>query len=110
MYLFESTTLLDQLDEILLGSEKDENLSSDSVNEIFRIMHTIKGSSAMMEFNTITHVAHKLEDLFYLIRRKQMMKIIFRSYFDLVLRVSDFLKEEVEQIRQVKSLPAKTIA
>jgi two-component system chemotaxis sensor kinase CheA len=54
MYLFESTTLLDQLDEILLQSEKAENLSSENVNEIFRIMHTIKGSSAMMEFDTIS--------------------------------------------------------
>ena len=100
MYLFESTTLLDQLDEILLGSEKDENLSSDSVNEIFRIMHTIKGSSAMMEFDTITHVSHKLEDLFYLIRENGIDEDYFQDLFDLVLRVSDFLKEEVEQIRQ----------
>jgi two-component system chemotaxis sensor kinase CheA len=100
MYLFESTTLLDQLDEILLGSEKDENLSQDSVNEIFRIMHTIKGSSAMMEFDTISHVSHKLEDLFYVIRDKGLNEDFFHELFDLVLRVSDFLKEEVEKIRQ----------
>ena len=100
MYLFESTTLLDQLDEILLRSEKDENLSQDSVNEIFRIMHTIKGSSAMMEFDTISHVSHKLEDLFYVIRDKGLNEDFFQELFDLVLRVSDFLKEEVEKIRQ----------
>lgn len=100
MYLFESTTLLDQLDEILLRSEKDENLAQDSVNEIFRIMHTIKGSSAMMEFDTISHVSHKLEDLFYVIRDKGLNEDFFQELFDLVLRVSDFLKEEVEKIRQ----------
>ncbi|HVI39790.1 MAG TPA: chemotaxis protein CheA [Anaerovoracaceae bacterium] len=100
MYLFESTTLLDQLDEILLQSEKDEILSSDNVNEIFRIMHTIKGSSAMMEFDTITHVSHKLEDLFYVIRDSGIDEDYFPELFDLVLRVSDFLKEEVDKIRQ----------
>ncbi len=100
MYLFESTTLLDQLDEILLQSEKDENLSSDNVNEIFRIMHTIKGSSAMMEFDTISHVSHKLEDLFYIIRDNGIDDEYFQELFDLVLGVSDFLKEEVEKIRQ----------
>lgn len=100
MYLFESTTLLDQLDEILLQSEKDENLSSDNVNEIFRIMHTIKGSSAMMEFDTISHVSHKLEDLFYVIRDNGIDDEYFKELFDLVLGVSDFLKEEVEKIRQ----------
>ncbi len=100
MYLFESTTLLDQLDEILLQSEQDENLSSDNVNEIFRIMHTIKGSSAMMEFDTISHVSHKLEDLFYVIRDNGIDENYFKELFDLVLRVSDFLKEEVETIQQ----------
>jgi two-component system chemotaxis sensor kinase CheA len=100
MYLFESTTLLDQLDDILLQSEKEENLSSDNVNEIFRIMHTIKGSSAMMEFNTISHVSHKLEDLFYVVRDNGIEEGYFQELFDLVLEVSDFLKEEVEKIRQ----------
>jgi len=100
MYLFESTTLLDQLDEILLQSEKDGNLSLDNVNEIFRIMHTIKGSSAMMEFDTITHVSHKLEDLFYVIRDNGIDEDYFKELFDLVLGVSDFLKEEVDQIRR----------
>ena len=97
MYLFESTT---QLDEILLQSEKDENLSLENVNEIFRIMHTIKGSSAMMEFDTISRVSHKLEDLFYVIRDNGIDQDYFQELFDLVLGVSDFLKEEVEKIRQ----------
>lgn len=104
MYLFESTTLLDQLDEILLQSEKDENLSSENVNEIFRIMHTIKGSSAMMEFDTISHVSHKLEDLFYVIRDNGIDDDFFHELFDLVLKVSDFLKEEVEKIQSNKKL------
>lgn len=99
MYLFESTTLLDQLDEILLQSEKAANLSTENVNEIFRIMHTIKGSSAMMEFDTISHVSHKLEDLFYIIRDNGLDDAYFQELFDLVLKVSDFLKEEVETIQ-----------
>ncbi|QOX63973.1 chemotaxis protein CheA [Anoxybacterium hadale] len=99
MYLFESTTLLDQLDEILLQSEKAANLSTENVNEIFRIMHTIKGSSAMMEFDTISLVSHKLEDLFYIIRDNGLDDAYFQELFDLVLRVSDFLKEEVETIQ-----------
>lgn len=104
MYLFESTTLLDQLDEILLESEKDENLSSENVNEIFRIMHTIKGSSAMMEFDSISHVSHKLEDLFYIVRDNGIDEDFFKELFDLVLRVSDFLKQEVDKIRNSQKL------
>lgn len=104
MYLFESTTLLEQLDEILLQSEKSGNLSSENVNEIFRIMHTIKGSSAMMDFNSITYVSHKLEDLFYVIRDNGLDEETFGDLFDLVLRVSDYLKEEVEKVQQHQEL------
>lgn len=47
-FIYETTSLLDQLDEIMLDSEKQKSLSEDSINEIFRIMHTTKGSAAMM--------------------------------------------------------------
>lgn len=50
MYLFETNSLLEQLDEVLLEAEKAGTFTTDDVNEIFRIMHTIKGSSAMMNF------------------------------------------------------------
>ena len=108
MYLFESTTLLDQLDEILLQSEKEENLSEENINEIFRIMHTIKGSSAMMEFDSISKVSHKLEDLFFIIRANGLDDDIFHELFDLVLRVSDFLKDEIEKVQQNKSLSTES--
>ena len=108
MYLFESTTLLEQLDDILLQSEKSENLSSENINEIFRIMHTIKGSSAMMEFDTITHVSHKLEDLFYVIREHGIDDEHFTRLFDLVLKVSDFLKEEVDKVQRNLALSEDT--
>lgn len=99
MYLFESSMLLDQLDEVLLQSEKNKSLSPDNINEIFRIMHTIKGSSAMMEFDALTYVSHKLEDLFYFIRDNGLDNHYFAETMDLVLEVSDFLKEEVGKIQ-----------
>ncbi|MDR2088180.1 MAG: chemotaxis protein CheA [Clostridiales Family XIII bacterium] len=105
LYLFESTTLLEQLDEILLQSEHDKNLSQDNINEIFRTMHTIKGSSAMMSFNIIAEVSHKLEDLFFIVRdRGGVDEDYFEVLFDLVLRVSDFLKTEVDKIQQGEAL------
>ena len=49
MYLYETNTLLEQLDELLIEAEKNEDFTTNDVNEIFRIMHTIKGSSAMID-------------------------------------------------------------
>lgn len=68
MYLYETNTLLEELDQILLGAEKSNEFNDEEINSIFRIMHTIKGSSAMMEYDKIAKVAHKVEDLFAFIR------------------------------------------
>ncbi|MEI8217047.1 MAG: chemotaxis protein CheA [Eubacteriales bacterium] len=110
MYLFESATLLEQLDEILLMSEKSMKLPQEDINEIFRIMHTIKGSSAMMEYNAISYTAHKLEDLFFIIRENGIRDTLFGELFDLVLKVSDFLKEEVEKIKNNEKLSVEDTA
>ena len=99
MYLYESSMLLDQLDDILLQAEKQNNLSSESINEIFRIMHTIKGSSAMMEFDLLCLVSHKLEDLFYYVRENGMEEQYIRDLMGIVLEGSDFLKKEIENIQ-----------
>ncbi|MEG1367314.1 MAG: Hpt domain-containing protein, partial [Oscillospiraceae bacterium] len=66
IFIYETTTLLEQLDEILLSSEKSKSMSDDSINEIFRIMHTIKGSSAMMGLTSVSELAHHMEDMFFL--------------------------------------------
>ncbi|NLP00425.1 MAG: hypothetical protein GX386_09070, partial [Clostridiaceae bacterium] len=44
MFLFETSQLIEQLEQQILSSEKSNNYTEDAINEIFRIMHTIKGS------------------------------------------------------------------
>ncbi len=100
-YLFEMNTLLEQVDEIVLSAEKNSSFSEDEVNEIFRIMHTFKGSSAMMEFNSLMTVAHRVEDLFFIIREKSMDVIpesLRPDLFDLIFQAIDFFRGEVEKI------------
>ena len=105
MYLFETNMLLTQLEDILLGREKHGDFDADSINEIFRIMHTIKGSSAMMEFESLTNVAHKIEDLFSYVRE---MGTVDDQYvaplFDLMFQSSDFLKSEIAHIENNEPL------
>ncbi|MBZ4668426.1 MAG: cheA2, partial [Defluviitaleaceae bacterium] len=73
--------------------------SQESVNEIFRIMHTIKGSSAMMLFNNISTLAHSMEDLFYYIREEKPKDIDYSVVSDLVLEGIDFIKIELQKIK-----------
>lgn len=61
MFLDESKDHLQNLNHILLDFEKDmENL--ETINEIFRIMHTLKGMSATMGFEKIAGLTHKIEN------------------------------------------------
>ena len=71
-YLYETNTLLEQLDSIVLAAEQADTFTQNDVNEIFRIMHTIKGASAMMEYDSLSTVAHRIEDMFFIIREKTM--------------------------------------
>lgn len=99
-FIYESTTLLEQLDEIMLESEKERNISEDNINEIFRIMHTIKGSAAMMGFSGISNLAHSVEDVFFIIRENpDKLNLVSDAVFDLVFQGSDFLKQEIENVQ-----------
>ena len=96
MYLFETNTLLEQLDEILLDAENNDSFSVDQINEIFRIMHTVKGSAAMMQFNSIMTVAHRIEDMFFVIREKgEIEEQYSKTLFNLMFKASDFLKSQI---------------
>ncbi len=99
MYIFETSQLLEQLEQAIISSEKAGGYSQTAINEIFRFMHTIKGSSAMMLFNNISALAHSIEDLFYFLREKKPEKVDFSLLSDLVLEGIDFIKIEIEKIK-----------
>ncbi len=99
MYLFETGTLLDQLDEILLRTEQANEFTDDDINEIFRIMHTVKGSSAMMGFENLQKLAHKGEDMFFIIREDPAKMKDIGFVYDIVFQMSDLFKAEIEEIR-----------
>ena len=98
MFIFEMAQLIDQLEATIVQSESEYNI--DQINEIFRIMHTIKGSSAMMLFDNIAGVAHSIEDLFYYLREENPQNLDFKRLSDHVLSGADFVKEELVKIQE----------
>ncbi len=99
MYFFETNGLLEQLDEILLRTEQANAFEDDDIKEIFRIMHTIKGSSAMMGFDNLSVLAHKAEDMFFVIRENPNVITDVSFVYDLVFQVSDSYKAQIEAIQ-----------
>ena len=101
MYIYETNTLLEQLETIVLEAEKADTFSQDDVNEIFRIMHTIKGSSAMMEYDSLATVSHRIEDLFFIIRENTMSVVSVEHrprLFDLMFQSIDYFRSEMEKV------------
>ena len=100
-YIYENNSLLEQLESIILDSETVGTFSQDNINEIFRIMHTIKGSSAMMEFDSLATVAHRIEDLFFIIRENSMDVVSEENrppLFDMLLQSIDYFRGEMEKV------------
>lgn len=98
MYLFENSQLLEKLQEMVLDQKDADCFDDDSINEIFRTMHTIKGSSGIMMFDEITSVSHKLEDVFYYLRESKPENVPHVELVEHVLTVSDFITAEMEKL------------
>jgi two-component system chemotaxis sensor kinase CheA len=72
----------DETDELLQSIEGDllrleqfvdaDTVDAELVNSLFRALHTIKGSAGMLQFAAVQQVAHKLENVFDLLRRDRM--------------------------------------
>ena len=98
-FIFETEKILEQLEQNILICEKEGSFSADSVNEIFRCMHTIKSSSAMMMYNHIVELAHTVEDLFSYIRENQGIPLPTSTLTDFILESMDFIQNEIEKIQ-----------
>lgn len=96
MYVFETTSLLDELDQVLMKTENENGFGEEEINEIFRTMHTIKGSSAMMGLENMSKLAHAIEDMFFIIRENHPEINSMEELYDLVFTASDLMKAEIE--------------
>lgn len=110
MYIFETTQNIEQLEMLILDTEKSGCYMQNTINEIFRIMHTIKGSSAMMLFDNISNLAHSIEDLFYFLREQKPQNIDSSTLSDLILQSVDFIKVELRRIKDNSTLEGDSSA
>ncbi len=98
LFVFETLEMISQLESIAINSEKANAIES-QINEMFRIVHTIKSSAAMMNFGNIASLSHSLEDAFYHIRENRPKGVDYSILADVVLKSADFIKNEVDIIQ-----------
>ncbi len=99
MFLYESYQGLEKLEGIILEKQDADCFDDADINEIFRIMHTIKGSSAVLMYENITKASHKLEDVFYYLRESHPEDVPHMELVEKVLAVSDFITGELDKIK-----------
>ncbi|WP_166240965.1 chemotaxis protein CheA [Paenibacillus turpanensis] len=99
MYLFENSALLEQLEVVILECEQMNAYPATAIHEIFRIMHTIKGSSTMMQFDHIAALSHAMEDLFAYLREREPALPDYSRLSELVLEGGDFIKVELLKLK-----------
>jgi two-component system chemotaxis sensor kinase CheA len=95
MFLAESREHLEQLNLAIVRLEKNPK-DPPTVDEIFRIAHSLKGMSATMGFAKIAELTHAMEDVFELLR--QRTSGLKTEAIDTVFACLDALSGAVEAI------------
>ena len=99
-FLVEAFEMIEQLDNDLIELENSpEDL--DLLNRIFRVAHTIKGSSSFLNFDILTHLTHHMEDVLNKARKGELT--ITPDIMDVVLESTDKMKSILEHIKETGS-------
>ena len=99
IFMYEICQLLEKLEGIILEKQDADCFDDSDINEIFRVMHTIKGSSGVLMYENITKVTHKLEDVFYYLRESHPDDVPHTELVEKVLAVSDFVTGELDKLK-----------
>lgn len=89
LFLEETKEQIQNMEEKFLMFEQG-NHEQDIVNEIFRLAHSIKGSAAVMEYETMAQLSHNIENLLDKIRDKKI--IADNEVMDVLFECIDLLK------------------
>ncbi len=95
-FLVEAFELIEQIDQDLVELENNpEDL--ELLNRIFRVAHTVKGSSSFLNFDVLTQLTHHMEDVLNKARKGELK--IDHLVMDVVLESIDMMKELLVAIR-----------
>ncbi len=92
-FLEEASDLINSLEDVLLKLDEDPN-DAQIIEEIFRVMHSLKGGSSMFGFEKMDGFTHELETVYDLIRIGSLE--INREIMDITLAAVDHLKVLLE--------------
>ncbi len=93
-FVTESRDMIEQLEPAII--ELGQNSDSETMNAIFRLFHSMKGSAGFLEFDHLTRVAHAAENLLDLIRNGEIELV--PNHVTLLCGACDFAKEGLDMV------------
>jgi two-component system, chemotaxis family, sensor kinase CheA len=111
-YLEEATDLISEMEKVLLSLEhnlQDEKL----VEQVFRVMHTLKGNSAMFGFDKIGELTHHLETIYDMVRagkcslNREILNVTFSAVDIIKLLFEDIMLEKSQNKALYQEVSAK---
>src|SRR5450755_4603371 len=103
----ETEEILQRIDSDLLRLERfvdTGTIDVEILNALFRGLHTVKGSAGMLDFKDVAEVAHKLENLFDLLRKDRMP--LSETCINLLFEGRDILTDLVHAAVDSGEIPA----
>jgi len=103
----EAVELLTALEGYLLDLEKNPG-NRELINDVFRALHTLKGSGAMFGFNDLAGFVHHIENVFDLVRKEELY--LDRSLLNLTLEARDLMKFLIDPAAEVSPSSRRRMA
>ena len=95
-FLTETTEMIDGLDQKFVELETQPD-NKDLLNEIFRAMHSMKGSAGFLGFNHLVDVTHRAESILNKLRQGEMA--VVPEIITVILETVDTVKLIMSDIR-----------
>lgn len=97
-----SRELLDDVEPQIIALEKSSSaygeVDPEILNTIFRLFHTLKGTAAFVDLQTITSVTHEAETLLDIFRKEKIN--LKTDHVDLLCRTSDFIRNILDNVEK----------
>jgi two-component system chemotaxis sensor kinase CheA len=109
-FLTESGEMIEVLDQRFVTLESDPT-NKDLLNEIFRAMHSMKGSAGFLGFTHLVDVAHRAENILNKLRQGEMA--VVPAVITVILEAVDTIKLLMADIRESSTdthVPTEAIA
>ena len=97
IFIDESSEHIQTLSDCIMTLEQEPD-NKDTINEVFRAAHSLKGMAGTMGFKRMQHLTHDMENVFQEVRSDRIK--VDSAMIDLLFKCLDAIDKYVENIKQ----------